>query len=208
MKWSDTAKNLMLDAMDEGIATGAKYGSLHTAYSASGANEVTGGSPAYARKGLTWSAAASGAKSLAATLPIWDIPAATDVAWIGLWDAVTAGNFLGIGPNGAEAYKRFVVPTGDLAGDTIECPAHGYSNGDTVVIWAPSGGPAGLSVGTVYFVVSAATDTFKLAATSGGSAIDVTAIGSGFVQRMVVQHFAGQGTLTVSSLTINLGTIA
>lgn len=202
MKWSDSAKNTMLDAV------APPFGSLHTAYSATGANEVTGGSPAYARKALTWSAAAAGIKSLAATLPVWDVPTGTDVGWIGFWSLVSTGVFLGMGPNGGAPLKRFLVPTGDLAGDTLESPAHGYSNGDRVVMWAPSGGPTGLAVGTAYFVVSAGTDTLKLSATLGGSAIDVTAIGSGFLQKIVVESFAGQGTLTVSSLSIDLAAVA
>jgi hypothetical protein len=208
MKLTDTAKNLMLEAMDEGVATGMKYGSLHTAYSITGSNEVAGGSPAYARKALTWATAASGAKVLAAPLPVWDVPSGTDVVWIGQWDAVTVGNFLGMGPNGGGPLHRFVVPTGDLGTDTLESPAHGFVNGDTVVVWAPSGGPAGLSVGTVYFVVSAGTDTLKLSATLGGSAIDVTAIGSGFLQKVIVEHFAGQGTLTTASLSLDMGVVA
>lgn len=208
MLWSNAAKNLALDALDEGISAGMKYGSLHTAYSTTGTNEVTGGSPAYARKSLTWAAASSGAKALAATLPTWDVPASTTVAWIGFWDASTVGTFLGMVPNGGGAYKRFVVPTGDLSGDTLECPAHGFVNTDTVVIWAPTGIPTGLAVGTIYYVVSAATDTLKLSLTSGGSTIDVTAIGSGFLQKIVPEVFGSQGTLAVSSLSVDLGGIA
>lgn len=202
MFWTNTAKATMLNAL------APAYGSLHTAYSVTGANEVTGGSPAYARKALTWAAAASGAKALAATLPVWDVPAGTDVPWIGFWDAVTSGNFLGMLPNGGASLKRFLVPTGDLGADILESPAHGFSNGDTVIIWAASGIPTGLAVGTVYYVVSAAPDTCKLAATSGGSAIDVTAIGSGYLQKIVVEHLAGQGTLTVSSLSVDVGAVA
>lgn len=207
MKFTDFAKDLMLQALDEAATNGAKYASLHTAYSASGANEVTGGSPAYARQPLTWSAASAGVKSAVATLPIWDVPISTDVPWIGLWDAVTTGNFLGMGPNGGLAVKRFLVPTGDLASDLIESPAHGFSNGDTVVMWTPSGGPSGLSVGTIYYVVSAGTDTLKLSLTMGGSAIDITAIGSGFLQRIIVEHFAAQGTMTVSSMSLDVGVV-
>jgi len=207
MKLSDFGKGLCLDALDESQTNGAKYGSLHTAYSSGGGSEVTGGSPAYARKALTWAGASAGAKALAATLPTWDVPASTDVGWVGLWDAATSGNFLGMGPNGGTALKRFLVPSGDLSSDTLESPAHGFANGDTVVVWFPSGGPTGLSVGTVYYVVSAATDTLKLSATSGGSAIDVTGIGSGFLQKIVVEHFAAQGTMTVSSLALDLGAI-
>lgn len=208
MKFTDTAKNLMLDALDESIATGMKFGSLHTAYSATGANEVTGGSPAYARKAAVWSAAATGAKALAATFPTWDVPAGTTVGWVGFWDAVTVGTFLCMVPNGGGANKRFLVPTGDLASDTIESPAHGFTNGQTVVLWAPSGLPTGLSGQTVYYIVSAATDTYKLSLTSGGAAIDVTAIGSGFAQLIIQEVFGAQGTLAVSSLSVDLGAVA
>jgi hypothetical protein len=208
MKFSDTAKALMLDALDESISTGMKFGSLHTAYSATGTNEVTGGSPAYARKALTWSAASSGSKALAATLPTWDVPAATTVGWIGVWDAVTVGTFLGILPNGGGALKRFAVPSGDLAGDTLESPAHGFSNGDNVVVWAATGIASGLTVGTVYFVVSSATNTLSLSLTSGGAAVDVTAVGSGFLQKIVQEVFGAQGTLAVSSLSVDLTAVA
>lgn len=208
MFFTSTARNLMLDAIDESVSSGAKYASLHTAYSATGANEVTGGSPAYGRRSATWSAASAGVKALAATLPTWDVPASTTVAWIGFWDASTAGTFLGMVPNGGGPLKRFLVPTGDLSGDTLECPAHGFANGDTVVVWAPSGGPAGLSVGTIYFVVSAATDTLKLSLTSGGSTIDVTAIGSGFLQRISPEVFGSQGSISVTALSVDLGAVA
>lgn len=208
MKFSDTAKGLMLDALDESISTGMKYGSLHTAYSTTGTNEVTGGSPAYARKALTWAAASGGSKALAATLPTWDVPASTTVAWIGVWDAITTGTFLGMLPNGGGSLKRFAVPTGDLAGDTLESPGHGFSNGDTVVVWAATGIATGLSVGTVYYVISSATNTLSLSLTSGGAAVDVTAVGSGFLQKIVLEVFGAQGTLAVSSLSVDLTAVA
>ncbi len=55
--YTAACKNLMLDAF------GITHISLHTAYSASGANEVTGGSPAYARKAISFSAAGSGSNA-------------------------------------------------------------------------------------------------------------------------------------------------
>jgi hypothetical protein len=74
------------------------YISLHTADpGGTGANELTGGSPAYARKAASWSAAVSGAKNLASTLT-FNVPAGSTVAFIGLWDALTGGNFQGGGP--------------------------------------------------------------------------------------------------------------
>jgi len=83
-------------------ATGTQYG-FAAAYTgdpgATGAsNEVTGGSPAYARKAITWSAATSATpsvKALAATFPVFDIPAGTTVAYIGIWTLVTGGTYGG-----------------------------------------------------------------------------------------------------------------
>jgi hypothetical protein len=54
--------------------------------------EVSGGSPAYARKAVTWTNGAAGAASASV---VWDIPASTTVASVGLFDAATAGNFVG-----------------------------------------------------------------------------------------------------------------
>jgi hypothetical protein len=47
-------------------------------------------------------------------------------------------------------------------------------------------GATGLAVDTTYYVRDVATNTFKLAATKGGAAIDITADGSGTVQKMPV----------------------
>lgn len=195
----------MLDALDESATGGADFVSLHTAYSTSGANEVTGGSPAYARKAATWSAASSGSKALTTTLPTFDVPASTTVRWIGLWDESTSGNFLGMVPNGGGALHMFA--TNDDTNDTLYTEAHGFSDGDTVVVWG-SNLPPGLSVGTVYFVINSATDSLKLSTSSGGSAVDLTDEGEGFLQKIVVETFGAQGTLAVSSFSVNLGAVA
>lgn len=67
------AKNAALDGILFADA------SLHTAYSSSGANEVAGGSPAYARKAYTFAAASSGSRAASVT-PTFDVPAGTTVA--------------------------------------------------------------------------------------------------------------------------------
>jgi hypothetical protein len=88
----DNGKNAMLTTL-VGVAV---FGSLHTAApGATGINEVTGGSPAYARKALTWGAVSTGSVALAATLPTWDVPAGTTVAYVGLFSLVTGGTFYG-----------------------------------------------------------------------------------------------------------------
>jgi hypothetical protein len=199
-----TAKNLMLDAMDESLATGMKFGSLHSAYSATGANELAGGAPAYARKGLTWAAAAGGSKALAATLPVWDVPAGAVARWIGFWDAVSAGTFLGMMPVGGGALQEFAVD--DLVADTLKAESHGFVDGDQVVVWG-AGIPSDLAVGTIYFVVTATTHTLQLSLTSGGAAINFADRGEGHLQRIIPETFGSQGTLSQSSGSIDLNAI-
>jgi hypothetical protein len=85
---SAAGKNAMLD----GLGNVALYASLHTGNpGATGTNEATGGSPAYARKPITWAAAASGSKTTSANIT-FDIPAGT-YSWVGLWSASTAGTY-------------------------------------------------------------------------------------------------------------------
>lgn len=87
----DNGKNVALD----GLGAVAVFASLHTATpNSSGSNEVSGGSPAYARKALTWSAAATGSKATSNT-PVFDVPAGTTVAFVGMWSLVTGGTFYG-----------------------------------------------------------------------------------------------------------------
>lgn len=91
MPLNNTAKNLMLDQ----LATVAVYASLHTADpGTTGTNEVTGGSPAYARKAITWNAAASANLDNNAN-PVFDVPAGTTVTHAGFWSAATSGTFYG-----------------------------------------------------------------------------------------------------------------
>lgn len=85
-------KNNLLDATNWPPA----YLSLHTDDpGTTGTNEVTGGSPAYARKAATWAAAATQSKALASVVEL-DVPASTTVKYVGMWPAVTGGIFLGI----------------------------------------------------------------------------------------------------------------
>lgn len=66
--------------------------SLHTASpSTTGANEVTGGSPAYARKQTTWGAATGGL--ITGTEVTFDVPPGTTVTHVGIFTAVTSGTF-------------------------------------------------------------------------------------------------------------------
>lgn len=194
-----------------GFAGEATHGSLHTAYSTTGSNELTGGSPAYARKALTWATPSGGSMSLAATFPVWDVPAGTTVTWWGQWDAITAGNFSGMMPVGGLTLQPCSVETSaGITANTINAKAHGLADTNRCVFWGTL--PTGLSVGTVYYVVAAGltADVFEVSATSGGSAIDLTGTQpfNFFVQECVPEVFAGQATYALASGTlIDLGAV-
>lgn len=93
-----TALNQMLDSLDEAPgapSAGIAFLSLHTDVVGSGnTNEVTGGSPAYARKAATWGAAAGSSKALS-NQPVFDVPAATTVRRVGFQSAASAGTYFG-----------------------------------------------------------------------------------------------------------------
>lgn len=192
---TDATVNTMLDSITHDSA------SLHTAYSATGASEVTGGSPAYARKAITIAAAASRARA-ASTQPVFDVPATT-VRFIGLW--TSAGSvFRGMFANGGTE-KGFQV---DLTNDKILCESHGLVDGDKVVFYGGTT-PTGLTEGTVYFVVgntAADPDTFQASLTLGGAAINLTGQPAAQCKfsKIVEEVFAAQGTFTVSALSFGI----
>lgn len=211
---SNTMKGLLLESFDEGVAAGARFGSLHTAYSNTGANEVTGGAPAYARVALTWSAASGGSKALTTTLPTWNVPAGTTVGWWGGWDASVAGNFLFMMPLGAGTLLPAMVEVAaDITANQIFSKAHGYTTDNRVVFWNASGTtlPTGLAVGTIYWVIATGltADAFEVSLTQGGAAVDLTGTQpfGFFVQRAVPQTTVTQDTISLASGSIDIGAL-
>jgi len=82
-----------LNAAADGITAVASRIAAHTddpGAADTADNEVSGGSPAYARKAITWASADGGVADANGTLPVFDIPASTTVAWVSLWN--TAGD--------------------------------------------------------------------------------------------------------------------
>lgn len=86
MPYSTTGKNKMLDY----LATVATRASLHSADPGANGllNELSGGTPAYARKAISWNPAGSGNINLNGTA-VFDVPPASTVLYCGLWN--TAG---------------------------------------------------------------------------------------------------------------------
>lgn len=210
MPLNDTAKNLMLDGLDESATSGWKYVGAHTltdpgSTATANAGEATGGSPAYARQSVAQAGGASAQKSNTGALAI-DVPAGT-YGFLTFWNASTGNSgtqYLGYAPmGGAAALKGFGSVDATLANDTLFSRAHGMVDTDRVMLFNIFAEtlPTGLAEGTIYFVVSSTTDAFKVSTTSGGSAVDITALGGGefFWQKVVPETFASQGQITVAA---------
>ena len=187
-------RNDMLDAI---AFTDA---SLHTAFpGTTGANEVAGGIPAYARQAITINAAAGAIRALNAAVT-FDVPGGgTTVRWVGFWDSAT---FLQTAPNGGATPKNFMCIAST---DLIYSAAHGYVDTDKIVFYNGTP-PSPLVEGTTYFVRDSATDSFKVAATAGGAAIDLTTSASfGCVVCGIVEDaYAIQGTHQLSTASTSI----
>lgn len=127
--------------------------------------------------------------SVSTNADIWDV---TGAAIVGADDTASLKarflTFLGqtLRVNGADVPRiyngRAFVNTQTFTAatnDVITSTGHNLSDGDT--IWVSSGTtlPAGLSASTTYFVRDRTADTFKVALSSGGSAVDITDTGTG-----------------------------
>ncbi len=203
MPFSSAGKNRMLDAWAS-TASGAPvtHSSLHSGIpNDSGSNEISGGSPAYARKAVAFAAASTGSVDKDATDPIFDVPGSTTVFYAGFWTASTAGVFMGYAPINGGTVEGY--GTAAATGDAVTSYAHGLANDDRITTRAPIGGslPTGLSATVLYYIVNATTDTFKVALTSGGSAIDITLDGELYFQKTIGESFGSQGTLTLDTAT-------
>lgn len=160
---------------------------------AAAGTEVAGGS--YARQTSSWAAASTTGgnttKATSADLTFSSMPA-TEVQgwavytsggtrkWYGLWSPQTG--------------------TAQAAGDTVTIAGHGLTNGQKIVFQSGYA-PAGLNANTTYFVVGATTNTFQVAATSGGAALDITADTATVVVGKVVETAVGE-TLLIAAGSI------
>ncbi len=169
--------------------------SLHTDYpGTTGSSEVTGGTPAYARKAITLPGAAGGQR-VGSTTITFDVPPTT-VRWVGAWNGAT---FIGGVPNGGAAPRQFgATPTASR----IYVTAHGYALNQKVVFFNGTP-PAPLVEGAVYFCVNVLTNDFMVAATAGGAPIVLTS-GPGYgcnMSAITEEVYAVQGTHSILSYT-------
>src|SRR5215471_12372770 len=88
--------------------------SLHTANpGATGASEVTGGSPAYARKAPTWTSASAGSKALSNS-PVFDVPASTSVVAVGMWKSGAWQGYVTVTTETFSAQGTYTVTSGSI----------------------------------------------------------------------------------------------
>lgn len=206
MPFNDLGKNKALDGLDESVSgaiTHVGVGNLTDPGTGTnyGGTEATGGSPTYARQAVTWAAASGGTKSNSGALT-FDVPAGT-YAFLLFFNASTGNTntYLGYVPLNGTVKGFFSVDT-TLTNDTLFSVAHGLADGDRVQLFNvfSESLPTGLTEGTVYFVVNSATNSFKVSTTSGGAAVDITAVGGGegYFQKVIPETFGAQGQITVA----------
>jgi hypothetical protein len=149
-----------------------------------GGTEVSTGSYArVATSGTTWNAAAASAPSSNSNATAITFPTTTGswgsvVGWT-LMDASTAGNQIWADYFGSFSYLPFTCTSATPGVLTV--PAHGFSNGDTVIVTAEDGGvlPAtGGSWAGLLTVAGVTTDTFNVS-------VNTTGTGSGMVRKVV-----------------------
>jgi hypothetical protein len=117
MPFTVAEKNAMLDD----FAGRGLYLALHSGDPASGGNEITGGSPAYARQEIDWNAADAG--EVDAPAIEFDVPAGASVAWVGIWSASTSGTLRFKKQVTAETYAAQGVHTVTITSIGIGDPA-------------------------------------------------------------------------------------
>lgn len=74
------------------------------------------------------------------------------------------------------------VARANATGNFVELDQHGFIDDQEIVFSADSGYsvPGGLTAGTTYFAIFVSSSRFQVAATAGGSAIDLTSAGDNF----------------------------
>lgn len=156
--------------------------------------EVVGGT--YARQGVTWAAAAGGSKSNSAEVSFPGMLAMDVQGWAIFSADGAQRKWYGL-------FSRFTA-TATAATDIITAAGHGLADGAKVV-FQNGYVPAGLAASTTYYVRDATTSTFKVSASLGGAAINITADSSLAVVGKVLEAISGAAvSVAAGSLTCTL----
>lgn len=126
------------------------------------------------------------------------------VVAMGFYDASSGGNLICWGPLLGTPYTFTALALTDV----FTAPGSSFANTNEVRLADTVGYviPGGFNTTTTYFVRDASGNTFKLAATSGGAAIDVTSDGSGRIALLTSKNISSGDTASfaVNSFQIYL----
>ena len=157
---------------------------------------TTGTYGGYARQAVAFGApaAALGGRQIASTgavtFPAKSNAGAVTVVAIGLYDALTVGVLYDVILLSAFDPIEVSVDTAGITSNDIVSPAHGLVLDDQVrfeTVPGASSVPAGLAENTTYWVITTGltADAFRVSATQGGAAIDITGVGRAQLQKVV-----------------------
>jgi hypothetical protein len=169
----------------------------------SGSDEITGGS--YVRQPVAWSAEALGVSDNNAPVT-HEMPSGSTGITYGFWDTSGGSTFYGHALIGSTLSGFAAVDADGVTNNTIKSAGHGLVDGGRVAVYNVHAEslPTGLSEGTLYHVVGAATDTFQVSLTAGGAAVDITAAGELWWQNGVPESFGSAGQLTTDTGDLGL----
>lgn len=187
---SGTTVTLTANALN--ASTGAADSLAFSAFSAGTA--AVGAEPATVPGGVTNGAAITMPQATAD----WTAGGASPVIGFGLFDALTVGNVLIADYVGAFKWLPFTCTLASPG--VLTAPAHGFANGDPVVVTAKFGGTLPATAGSwagTKTVASSATDSF----TAG---VNTTGTGSGLVRKILQQSIPANVTASFAASQLTL----
>ena len=100
-----------------------------------------------------------------------------------------------------------ITVVSDVSADTLTLITHGLPDG-TPVAFSSLGTTTGVSLWTIYYVVSSAANTFQVATTVGGAVIDLTGTGGNMVVRYAnyITNIVANTSITTSTPMATTGT--
>jgi hypothetical protein len=198
MSKTTSASNTFLDSLTGYLAA---FTDIPNPSTGSG-TEVSGGG--YARVNLSGKLGTAAGESRASSATI-SFPPSTGsqgtVEALGIMSASTGGSMSRSMPL-VSVWKPFAAGS---AADTFTSYGHGFANATVVVVMGRDL-PGGTNEYTKYYIINSTTDTFQISASSGGSAIDLSSNGGGYVGALSPKPITASGvTLTIDTgqLTLN-----
>lgn len=176
--------------LQNSAAAGSLYVSLHTANPAEGGAQNTSEAAytsyarvAVARSVAGWTVSGNQVTNAGAiTFPAATGGSETELFWGVGAEASGAGKLMYYGPLGAQTPELFTA----AVNDNITIPGHTLVVDDRIVFFAVPNDtfPTGITEGTVYWVITSATDVITISTTQGGGAVNITAVGAGWAQKV------------------------